>query len=223
MGHYQVLPLRVRVNLGAMTIKENSAKLQHYWNLTIRVFGVISKTPIGGGLTSLPRCIQCILHPKTTRPQDTCWRSLFLCSDAVGVFYSPSRLGRRTLTGEVLLFCRDAVCVFYSHPLSQLGQVGRKKPDLWFLPKYSGMMVRVFANGPGDQGSILGWIISKTQKMVLDASLLNTKQYKVGIKGKVEQSRERSCTLPSTKVANFTYFIWFKVILSNPIQIILPL
>ena len=30
-------------------------------------------------------------------------------------------------------------------------------------------MVRVFAYGPGDLGSILGWIITKTQKMVLDA------------------------------------------------------
>ena len=57
--------------------------------------------------------------------------------------------------------------------------------------------------------------------MVLDASLLNTQQYKVRIKGKVKQSRERSSAipytlvyqllkkvafgLPSTKVANFTY------------------
>ena len=57
--------------------------------------------------------------------------------------------------------------------------------------------------------------------MVLDASLLNTQHYKVQIKGKVEQSRERSSappyTLgvlaiekgtfgsPSTMVANFTY------------------
>ena len=32
--------------------------------------------------------------------------------------------------------------------------------------------------------------------MVLDTSLLNTKQYKVRIKGKVEQSRERSSALP---------------------------
>ena len=49
-------------------------------------------------------------------------------------------------------------------------------------------MVRVFANGLGDLGSI--------PKMVLDASLLNTQYYKVRIKGKVEQSRERSSTLP---------------------------
>ena len=50
--------------------------------------------------------------------------------------------------------------------------------------------VRVFANGPGDLGSIPGRVIPKTQKMVLDASLLNTQHYKVRIKGKVEQSRE---------------------------------
>ena len=52
------------------------------------------------------------------------------------------------------------------------------------------MRVRVFANGPGDLGSITGRVIPKTQKMVLDASLLNTQYYKVRIKGKVEQSRE---------------------------------
>ena len=36
--------------------------------------------------------------------------------------------------------------------------------------------------------------------MVLDAYLLNTQQYKVGIKGKVEQSRERSSALLYTLV-----------------------
>ena len=56
-----------------------------------------------------------------------------------------------------------------------------------------------FANGPGDLGSIPGRIISKTLKMVLDASLLNIQQYKVRIKGKVEQSRERS-SAPLTSV-----------------------
>ena len=52
--------------------------------------------------------------------------------------------------------------------------------------------------------------------MVLDATLLNAQYYKVRIKGKEEQSRERSSALPyiekgafgspSTTVANFTYF-----------------
>ena len=62
------------------------------------------------------------------------------------------------------------------------------------------MMVRVFANSPGDLGSIPGQVIPKTQKMVLDASLLKTQQYKVGIKGKVEQSRESSSALPYISV-----------------------
>ena len=37
----------------------------------------------------------------------------------------------------------------------------------------------MFANGSGDQGSILGWVIPMTQKMVLGAALLNTQHYKV--------------------------------------------
>ena len=62
-------------------------------------------------------------------------------------------------------------------------------------------MSRAFANGPGDRGSILGRVIPKTQKMVLDTDLLNTQHHKVRIKGKMEQSREgvapsliRSCS-----------------------------
>ena len=42
-------------------------------------------------------------------------------------------------------------------------------------------MVRVFANGSGDWSSIPGQVIPKTQKMVLDSSLLNTQHYKVWI------------------------------------------
>ena len=61
-------------------------------------------------------------------------------------------------------------------------------------------MVRVFANGPGDLGSIPGRVIPKAQKMVLDAALLNTQDYKVRIKGKVEQSGEMSSAFPYTLV-----------------------
>ena len=63
-----------------------------------------------------------------------------------------------------------------------------------------GPVGRVFANDLGDLGSIPGHIIPNTLKMVLDTSLLNTQQYKVHIEGKVEQSRERSSTLPYTSV-----------------------
>ena len=87
-------------------------------------------------------------------------------------------------------------------------------------------MVRVFANGPGDLGSIPGRVTSKIQKMVLDASLLNTQHYKVRIKVKVEKSRERIAPsptfgvaaiekgafgLPSTMVANFTFLLYIYV------------
>ena len=63
-----------------------------------------------------------------------------------------------------------------------------------------GLVDRVFANGLGDPGSVPGRVTPKTLKMLLDTSLLNTQQYKVLIKGKVEQSRERSCVLPYTSV-----------------------
>ena len=68
----------------------------------------------------------------------------------------------------------------------ELNQIKRKlkifnkiknKKLLTFKPDI-GQMVRVFANGPGDQGSIPGRVIPKTQKMVLDATLLNTQHYK---------------------------------------------
>ena len=55
----------------------------------------------------------------------------------------------------------------------------------------NGLVDRVFTNGLGDLGSIPGHVIPKTLKMVLDTSLLNTQQYKLRIKGKVEQFRER--------------------------------
>ena len=62
------------------------------------------------------------------------------------------------------------------------------------------MMVTVFANGPGDLGSIPGRVIPETPKMVLDASLLNTQHYKVPIKVKMDQYRERISALPYTLV-----------------------
>ena len=58
-------------------------------------------------------------------------------------------------------------------------------------------MGRTFATSPGDPGSTPGQDIQKTQKMVLDAALLNNK---VKIKSKVEQSRERSSALVYTSV-----------------------
>ena len=61
-------------------------------------------------------------------------------------------------------------------------------------------MSKMFSNGPEDWGSIQGRVIPKTQKMVLDAALLNTQHYKVRIKGKVEQSRAWSSVFLYTSV-----------------------
>ena len=44
----------------------HSSKSQHHWNLTIRLFSVISRTLIEGGLTPLQRCSRCILQPQLT-------------------------------------------------------------------------------------------------------------------------------------------------------------
>ena len=64
----------------------------------------------------------------------------------------------------------------------------------------SRLVGRLFANGQGYLGLVPGHVIPKTLKMVLEACLLDTQQYKVHIKGKVEPSRERSSTLPYTSV-----------------------
>ena len=45
-------------------------------------------------------------------------------------------------------------------------------------------MFRVFGRGLRDQGSIPGRIIPKTQKLVTDATLFNTKHHKGQTKGK---------------------------------------
>ena len=63
-------------------------------------------------------------------------------------------------------------------------------------------MNRVFANGPGDRGSIPVQIIPKTQKMVLDAALLNTQYHKVMIKGKVENPGNGVASSPTPECSS---------------------
>ena len=63
-----------------------------------------------------------------------------------------------------------------------------------------GLWSRGFANALGDRGSIPGRVIAMTQKMVLDIFLLNTQHYKVRIKSKVEQFREKSSALLNISV-----------------------
>ena len=69
---FQVLPFRARVEQWQWRGAPHSPKLQHYWNLTIRLFSVISGLSLVGGF--LP-----------------------LCRGAVSVFYSPSQLGKKVM------------------------------------------------------------------------------------------------------------------------------
>ena len=124
IGPYQVLPLRVRVDRGAMSMK---------------VYSVFPKVP--ASLEPHHQIVWC--HIRT-----------------------------------LIRGCRRCI---------KLSYITIPKSDI-------GIMVRMFANGLGDMGSIPD---RKTQKMVLDVSLLSTQHYKVRVKGKVEQSRERSSASPT--------------------------
>ena len=73
-------------------------------------------------------------------------------------------------------------------------------PHHWLTLPSRPMNRLMFANRSGEVGSPPGRVIPKTLKMVLDASFLNIQQYKENIRGKVEQSRERSSALPYTLV-----------------------
>ena len=75
----------------------------------------------------------------------------------------------------------------------------------WVLYLYCliGLVGRVFAHGPGDLGSISGRVIQKTQSMVLDNSLLNSQQYKVRIKGKVEQPGKGVVPSPTPRCSSY--------------------
>ena len=52
-------------------------------------------------------------------------------------------------------------------------------------------MVRVFTNSVGDEGSIPGRVIPKTQKMALDASLLNSiMRYGSRVSGAIQEQEQ---------------------------------
>ena len=60
----------------------------------------------------------------------------------------------------------------------------------------------MLANGQGNLGSIPGRVIPKTQKMVFDTFLLNIQRYRIGIKSKMDQSKERISASPSPQFSS---------------------
>ena len=63
-----------------------------------------------------------------------------------------------------------------------------------------GQACRMFTKGSREWILITHQIIPKTQKLVLNTSLLDTLHYKVCIKDKMDQFREKSCPHPYTFV-----------------------
>ena len=113
----QVLPLRIRVDLGVMAINWYTLhfpKVQPYRNLTIRLFIVIDGTLVGGILP--------------------------LCRDTIDVFYSPSRLGKHhflstnvdrfhvLLNGLVQFGFFNGISTFMAHLMSKLSLVELVNP-----------------------------------------------------------------------------------------------
>ena len=99
---------------------------------------------------------------------------------------------------------KQLLCILWGLSVWPFIQLSKFSLCLLMLPvkkcHYNFSISNVFESPSWYQGSIPGWVIPKTLKMVLDTSLLNIQHYKVHIKGKVEQSREKSSTLSYASV-----------------------
>ena len=109
------------------------------------------------------------------------------------VFFELNSLNR-FLICFIKLLLKDSCCTQISNMLSHL--LLKNYKGIYDVDRLIGLVSWVFAIGPGDMGSIPRRVIPKTLEMVLDSPLLNTRQYKVRIKGKIEQFMERSIPLP---------------------------
>ena len=76
-----------------------------------------------------------------------------------------------------------------------VGIIKRSVVDNWILVYIYIYIYIVFANSPGNQGSIPDWLILKIQKCYLITPCLTPLHYKVRIKDKVKQPWERRRTL----------------------------
>ena len=66
-----------------------------------------------------------------------------------------------------------------------------------------GLMISMFTNDLGDQGSIPVWVRPKTLKMVLNVSLLNTQHYQVWIKAKWINPRKRIVSFSTLQCSSY--------------------
>ena len=77
----------------------------------------------------------------------------------------------------------------------------------------------MFANGPGDRGSIPCRVTPKIQKVVLDTALLNTQNYKMQIKGKGNNPWKVVVPYSAPQMGAFgsssTYYIYIYIYIYN--------
>ena len=125
-----MLPLRARVDLGAMAMKRYSAFSKALVLLepcTIRLFSVIYRTFVGRVLFLGRDAVDVFCCPSRlgNRLGHSLWESYSFAEMQSVYSYSSSRVGNifRTFTVGVLLLCRDAVGVFYSS--SRVGNIFR--------------------------------------------------------------------------------------------------
>ena len=166
------------------------------WSLSVRLdfwtMGLISKIFI---------CL--FFHPTYKILTPLSFRLVWFCGISSIVGYIMPNLFYTYVLNIWFLntFCRKH---FNEHELilvhSKMGYIYFYQIRIIHLLAKVSQVDRVFINIPGDLGSISVRVIRMSFKMVLDTSLLNTQQYKVRIKVKVEQSRERAYALLYTLV-----------------------
>ena len=158
MGLYQVLPLQDRVNLGVMAMRGYTA------------------------FPKAPALLESYSQIVSWHIQDTRWWGSYpLGKGAAGVFYSPNRLGN---SSSISSSNNERIEIRKRRKLDEVHEgkynwspFKRKvikhgfdngKRRFPILLRAIGQMSRVFANGPGDRGSIPGRVIPKTQNVLLD-------------------------------------------------------
>ena len=88
--------------------------LQHYWNISIRLFNVISKSLVEGVSSLCREAVGVFYSPSGLGHRKLVEGVLPIWREAVGIFYNPNGLGHRKFVEGVLPLCREAVGVFYS-------------------------------------------------------------------------------------------------------------
>ena len=111
-------------------------KLQDHWNLTIRLFSVISRTLIGGCLTSLQRSSQFILQPQPTGQR---WR-VFMGGGASQLCKEYNMYGHLTPITKTIQVRRTKHAVYCwrskDEPMSDVLHMDEQKQDDQLEPIY---------------------------------------------------------------------------------------